>query len=76
MFYHCWSWQYSKRKPGQVNFHQDIWDCYWQQGEQIGQKLTCASPVTIPQVFAKTNSAGPSFLVCKVANIDACHSGN
>ena len=50
------------RKLGQVLFFADFWDCYWVQGKRIGQQLTGASLVTIPEVLAKTNSAHLRFL--------------
>ena len=46
---------------GRVNFHKDLWDCYQGQGKQIGQKLTSASPVTIPQTITLQDTFGLQF---------------
>ena len=42
---------------GQVKFHKDSQDYYWRQENTIGQQLTGASPVTIPEVSALVNMA-------------------
>ena len=41
----------------QVHFLKDIWNCYLGRGKQIGQSLSVASPVSIPEFFAKANSS-------------------
>ena len=56
-----------EKKLGRVHFRKVFWDCYWGQGKQIDQQLTCASPVRIPKFFAKANSsqrilAGKNFI--------------